>query len=629
MPPFPRAPPLRLLAEPSVAGSCGHLLGAVDTSERAVRYPGGQWRYFAEWSGLDEEAAEEEEGYYYSYGGGEDGHLSYDGGGGAGGYPRGTERAGSLGSAAKAAAAKAANAAAKEIAARTNASRYAAPVSEPMRSWLERVRAAAGESTAGAGGGGPTAGALPAVFAINSDFSLAHGLNTAHMLETKGGGTAAAAGAASAAGAAGGGDRGGQSSSGSGGGAGRRRLDMPPTYIPTTTTAAAGSSSSSSGGGGSSGQKAPTAGSDNHAMSYDDEGHGGRHHRTRGEPSHAMRLRLMMANYRGARTLGVLENKLLAASAMSRLGMPTMEMIYGALAYTRLGEWPAYTRHGMYASLERGGYGPDRGFVAKPASDGTNFGLLVMTPERWKRENWSMPLVARHVERFLYKDRSSWGQWYEQRGVVIQNLYTDGAPRGLRWPHGLAEMNVLAHMGRPVHVRVMQIPKAHGTGCFDVRLHTNGSHECLPAPNCPDAMAVCGKYALRFAAVLKEVQYMVTRIASFFGSDWFRFDYFYGHRRAPSASTRSPTPRTTPTLPTCAVPGCRHTPTASGPRWCPPRGAAAAVAAAAVAAAAVAAAAVAVAAVAAAARARAATEARRSGPLRRDCPRWRRCPPPV
>ena len=47
-------------------------------------YPGGKWQYFAEWSGLDEQAAaEEKEGYdSYSYGGGVggvDGRMSsYD-----------------------------------------------------------------------------------------------------------------------------------------------------------------------------------------------------------------------------------------------------------------------------------------------------------------------------------------------------------------------------------------------------------------------------------------------------------------------------------------------------------------------------------------------------------------------
>ena len=41
------------------------------------------------------------------------------------------------------------------------------------------------------------------------------------------------------------------------------------------------------------------------------------------------------------------------------------------------------------------------------------------------------------------QDISSWGQWYEQRGVVIQSFYTDHAPQGQVWPHGMAEMNVL------------------------------------------------------------------------------------------------------------------------------------------------------------------------------------------
>lgn len=124
-----------------------------------------------------------------------------------------------------------------------------------------------------------------------------------------------------------------------------------------------------------------------------------------------------------------------------------LQVVYGAFAHASLGEWPVYSRAELCAALLRGGYGPSRGFVAKPASDGTNYGLLVMTPERWKRENWTAAFVATIVERFLYKPRSSWGQWYEQRGVVLQTFYTEGAPRGLRWPRGLAEMNVLAHLG--------------------------------------------------------------------------------------------------------------------------------------------------------------------------------------
>ena len=112
----------------------------------------------------------------------------------------------------------------------------------------------------------------------------------------------------------------------------------------------------------------------------------------------------------------------------------------------------------------------------------------VMNPTRWKKENWTEALVARHIERFLYKvlpnthppsnqlpirspeptspstrppthqwtsqaydartssqsasqlvslvllllcifsllqERSSWGQWYEQRGVIVQVACVD------------------------------------------------------------------------------------------------------------------------------------------------------------------------------------------------------------
>ena len=95
-------------------------------------------------------------------------------------------------------------------------------------------------------------------------------------------------------------------------------------------------------------------------MSYDDDGGGGRSRADsaglsggRDTPAtHSLRLRLMMTNYRGGKTLGVLENKLLAASAMKRLGMPTMEIIYGALAYTSLGEWPVYKRRDCRPEVE-------------------------------------------------------------------------------------------------------------------------------------------------------------------------------------------------------------------------------------------------------------------------------------
>jgi hypothetical protein len=99
----------------------------------------------------------------------------------------------------------------------------------------------------------------------------------------------------------------------------------------------------------------------------------------------------------------VLENKLLAHTVMTRLGIPVLDVAYGAFAHTPLGEWKQYERDDLYSALRANRLGPDRPFVVKPASDGTNFGLLVMHPSKWKKENWTEALVARHVERFLFK----------------------------------------------------------------------------------------------------------------------------------------------------------------------------------------------------------------------------------
>ena len=108
-------------------------------------------------------------------------------------------------------------------------------------------------------------------------------------------------------------------------------------------------------------------------------------------------------------------------------------------------------------------------------------------------------------------------------------MYTDFAPKGIRWPHGLAEMNVLAHLAQPVHMRVMEIPKTKTSGCFDLRLHSNGSYACLPTPNCPNPEVTCRQYSLHIMRSMEAVRTYVARLATFFGADWFRFDYFYGH----------------------------------------------------------------------------------------------------
>ena len=59
-------------------------------------------------------------------------------------------------------------------------------------------------------------------------------------------------------------------------------------------------------------------------------------------PSHMLRLKVMMRAYRRGRTFGVLENKLLAHTAVTRLGLPAVPILYGAFAFASLGEWPKF-----------------------------------------------------------------------------------------------------------------------------------------------------------------------------------------------------------------------------------------------------------------------------------------------
>ena len=84
MPPYPLRPPTVLAAEPSILSSCGHLAQSVDSRSAGEEYPGGRnggWRYFAEWSGLDDgqdDKAEPSEEESYDDGGHGPHYYSYD-----------------------------------------------------------------------------------------------------------------------------------------------------------------------------------------------------------------------------------------------------------------------------------------------------------------------------------------------------------------------------------------------------------------------------------------------------------------------------------------------------------------------------------------------------------------------
>lgn len=124
-------------------------------------------------------------------------------------------------------------------------------------------------------------------------------------------------------------------------------------------------------------------------------------------PSHALRLQVMMDVYRRGRTFGILENKLLSNTLLGALQIPAMRVLYGAFAHAPMGKWPKYSREALAAALRRHKLGAERGFVLKPASDGTSAGVLFMTPDKWRSGNWTESRVLKHADSFLYKERVS------------------------------------------------------------------------------------------------------------------------------------------------------------------------------------------------------------------------------
>ena len=175
MPPFPRAPPLHLTQEPSALSTCGHLAVPVDTTTH-VPYPGGVWQYFAEWSGLDEQAEEEVEdrgrgSYAYDYDAAvarDDGRFghSYD-------YLSPMNDGGRLAQVSTRKAAAAAQAAVSKAATRAELLRNTSRT--PLEEAQHRIVTALRSSSKHGGG---------RLFGINADFSLAYGLRRAKLMDS-------------------------------------------------------------------------------------------------------------------------------------------------------------------------------------------------------------------------------------------------------------------------------------------------------------------------------------------------------------------------------------------------------------------------------------------------------------
>ena len=83
------------------------------------------------------------------------------------------------------------------------------------------------------------------------------------------------------------------------------------------------------------------------------------------------------------------------------------------------------------------------------------------------------------------------------------------------------------------------MPKDKGSGCFDVQIAADGAFTCLPPPpgsSCPRPLETCRNYTqgrnginIFRSTVLPVAQAYLKRLSSFFGADWMRLDFFFGH----------------------------------------------------------------------------------------------------
>jgi hypothetical protein len=137
---------------------------------------------------------------------------------------------------------------------------------------------------------------------------------------------------------------------------------------------------------------------------------------------------LFMHSYRETTSAAVLQNKLLCNTALHRLGLPVLPVIWGAFGRHALGGYPHYSRASLCSALD--GLGAAKEFVLKTVTDGMKVGVLLMTQARWEAEGWTCERVAVHMERYVLPQQhynntlsgwySRWGVIYEQRGLMLQ-----------------------------------------------------------------------------------------------------------------------------------------------------------------------------------------------------------------
>ena len=235
------------------------------------------------------------------------------------------------------------------------------------------------------------------------------------------------------------------------------------------------------------------------------------------------RIELMMRRWRREPLFGVIENKLLSHTLLASLHVPRVTIVYGAFATKSLGRWPKYDREYLEDAIAGLGPSSSRAFVLKSATNGGGADVLLMTPERWRSEGWSMRNVTAYAEKFLRtRWYSEWGQRYEHRGVVVQSTFGE-AGSGTT-----IELKVHVAFGQLGSGRVYLMPKDDSMH-LEISFCEMGRVACsgLRCVGGKDAcVAQCEKSLSMLTKVALPLNRLVRAASSLLGADWLRIDVF-------------------------------------------------------------------------------------------------------
>jgi hypothetical protein len=246
------------------------------------------------------------------------------------------------------------------------------------------------------------------------------------------------------------------------------------------------------------------------------------------------RICLQMDRFRRGATVGLIENKLLAYSLFGSLGIDHLPVLYGAFATKSMGGRPRYSPQDFIQALrDIPQVVQEHSFVLKTATGGCGKDVLVMDPERWEQENWSLEKLGEFANSFLNPQSpktwvSQFNQQYEHRGIVLQQSIKPAINQTANSKYNHAfELKVHVAFGQLGPARVRPIPIDLDE---NIDLSFCGSKKSSEPPVCisttQSAQDVCRELLPIITSLRPKLARIVETAFAAFGLDVARADFF-------------------------------------------------------------------------------------------------------